>query len=203
MTAAETVPSRVMSFSRRSMACVRLTDLPATSNSKSWCIWCADWYRWRASGLQAFHNRVQLDNPLVLLQRFQFRRQLREVPPIPAGANFVKHFAQTVEVGLGHTWPFRREIAFGAYERAGSVHGRYQADICQLWQPIHENNIREFYVPVNQAALVQMSQRGCQGKGDLQTVFRSKASSGFEYAFQGFRFVARGINFLTSALVVG
>ena len=68
--------------------------------------------------------RARSDENLIQLQQFrafravsEVRGQVRKFLPVFARADFVKDFAQAVEIGLGRARPFGRHEAFGADER--------------------------------------------------------------------------------------
>src|SRR5262245_23827254 len=75
-----------------------------------------------------------------------------------AGRNFVKHFAQRIDVRLRGAWPFRRDKTFRPDERLRFALLGYQPDVRQLGLAIYEDNVRGLDVAVNQTVLVQLPQ---------------------------------------------
>src|SRR4029453_1960046 len=59
-------------------------------------------------------NGVQLKKRLPLSHAIEVGRQIRIVESIRAGAGFVKHHAQAIEIGLRFAGTFRRDVSLRA-----------------------------------------------------------------------------------------
>jgi len=112
----------------------------------------------------------QLQQFLAVCELAQTRRRLGEILPVFAGADFVKHFAQAIEVRLGGAGAFGRNEPFRAHKGNGHVGVSDQADVGQLGDAVHEDDVGGLDVAVDQAVLVQMGQGRRQGKAEFQAL---------------------------------
>ena len=107
-------------------------------------------------GLARLENhRVQFEHRFVLGQIIW---QRGKVAAVPAGADFVKDFAQTVEIRLRCARPLRWNESFRSDERPRLARVGHQADVRQLGRAVHENDVRRFDIAVNQSLRVQVYQ---------------------------------------------
>ena len=60
---------------------------------------------------------------------------------------------------------FGRQIAFRAHERERGLGPRDQADVRELGNAVHEDDVRGLDVAVNEAVAVQVVERGGRGRG--------------------------------------
>ena len=89
----------------------------------------------------------------------QFYRQSGEFRAIVAGCYFVEQLAQAINVRLARAGTFRRNVALGADIGIGLTLLGHQADIRQLGDTVHKNDVGRLDIAVNQAVLVQMPER--------------------------------------------
>ena len=101
---------------------------------------------------------VEFGDALVFDQRSQISREFRKLAPVLACARLIEHLAQAVNVGLRSARPVGRQITFRAYKGRGSIGRCDQADVGQFRQAIHENDVRRFYIAMDQPMFVQMVQ---------------------------------------------
>ena len=88
--------------------------------------------------------------------------QFRKVFRLFAGANHVEGSPQAENVGAGLARPFRRVIA-GCKNQGALADFCHQPDVGQFGSALGKNDIGGFDVAMNQAILMQMFQRDCQG----------------------------------------
>ena len=84
---------------------------------------------------------VQLDKTIEVCCSIQLRWQFGEIMPILASADFVKDFAQAVNVGRGAAGPFRRNESLGADVRAGFIDVGHQPNVSELWHTANEDDV--------------------------------------------------------------
>lgn len=119
-------------------------------------------------GLAGFEeDGVEFDQLRRMALFSEIAGELRELLAVFAGADFVKHFAQTVEIGLGFARPFRWNETFGADVRARTARVRDQTDVRQLWNSVDDENVGRFDVAVDQSMSMEVRQRRRHTQDDL------------------------------------
>src|SRR6185436_20387526 len=90
--------------------------------------------------------------------------QVGEPCAIETEGRFVNRFTKTVNIRCRRARTFRRNVTRCAQGRciAASLRAGDKADICKLRHAVHEDNVRRFYVAVNEAVLMQKVERGRQ-----------------------------------------
>ena len=111
---------------------------------------------------------IQFENELRVRPGAEVGRQLWELTAVESGSSFVKDFAQRENVGLRRAGPFRRQVTFRAHDGSSIAHVGHQPDVCQLWAPVHENDVGRFHIAMHQTVAVEVAQRFAQGKADFQ-----------------------------------
>jgi len=80
-----------------------------------------------------------------------------------AGAGFVEHHAQRVEVGRRRAGAFGRNVAFGANKCPTLTIGRDQPDVRELRPTVDVDYVARLYVAVDQAVPVEL----CEAAGHI------------------------------------
>ena len=99
----------------------------------------------------------------------QFDGQSGEFRAVVAGCDFVEQLAQAINVRLARARTFRRNVALGAHIGIGLTLLGHQADIRQLGDTVHKNDVGRLDIAVKEAVLVQMPERTAQGEKKRQT----------------------------------
>ena len=105
------------------------------------------------------------------------RRQFGEIQAVLAGDDFVKDFAEAVEVGLRRARAFRRHEALRAHERLRGIDARHQADVRQLGHAVHEDDVRRFDVAVDQPVACKCSSAVARARPMLQAFVDRQAAA--------------------------
>ncbi len=148
------------------------------------------------------NHLVQFQEPLVVGSLPHPRRQFRKILAIFAGADFVKHFAQAINIGLRRAWAFRRDEAFSADVRPGLLHLGHQPNVRQLGHSVDKDDVGRLDVAVNEPAFVEFGQRMAQRQAQLQTFLHRELSAGGNLLGQRLGRIAFGLDALTRKLVV-
>ena len=106
--------------------------------------------------LEAVRIHRELRQRLPIRQLFHLRRQVRKLLTVVPRSDLVKHFAETVDVGLRRAGAFGRDVAFRAHERERGFDVRDQPDVRELGDAVHENDVGRLDVAVNQPVPVQV-----------------------------------------------
>ena len=126
-------------------------------------------------GLARLDDHLVQFNKLIAIGKIsQQRRRFGKGLTILSSGDFVKDLAQTVDVRLRRTGPFRRNEAFGPHERLGLAHVRHQPDVRQLRDAVAKNDVRRLDIAVNQTAFVQMAECRGQRESQLQAFLKWK-----------------------------
>ena len=89
------------------------------------------------------------------------RAGARGILAVAAGAHFVEHLAQAVEIGS--VCPrLRAAVAFRPHERARGIDTRHQPDVRQFGHAAHEDDVGWLDVAMHQPVPMQMRQRACE-----------------------------------------
>ena len=129
--------------------------------------------------------------------------QLGKLLAIATGADLVKHLAQAEQVGLHRARTFRRQVAFGAHERHGGLRQRDEADVGQLRNAVHKDNVRGFDVAMDEAVAVEVFERRGQGEAEADALVHRQTTVQKEFAAEIARGITRLVNGRTPAHVVG
>ena len=108
----------------------------------------------------------------------QVQRQVGEMAAVAAGADFVEHHPQRVDVRRRRARSLRRQISFRADDGTRVARVGHQPDVRQLGSALHEDDVRRFDVAVNETVLVQMRQRGGEGEADVEALREREAGGG-------------------------
>ena len=139
-------------------------------------------------------NEVQFEQPLLLLRLPEERRQFGKLHAVLAGAHFVEHFAEAVDVGLLADGTFRRQETFRADVGNGCAHIRDQPDVRELGHAVDEDNIGRFDVAVDEAVRVQVLERPGEREAYVQRAIVGQSAVGRDFAAESFWFVSRRID---------
>src|SRR5258706_63754 len=83
-------------------------------------------------------------------------RQSRKIISILSHAHFVKHLAQTVDIGLGNSRTFRRDEALRADKGFWISHVRHESNIRELRLAVYENDVRWLDVAMDEPAFMEI-----------------------------------------------
>src|SRR5436190_18802315 len=130
------------------------------------------------------NNVVELHQTPVIAGLIEVRRQFRKLFYVFAHARFVQQLAQAIEISTRCSRTFERHITFSTSEGARLLEGRYQADICELWDAIYEDNVGRLNVPVDEPVAVKLTEGRDQRFAKLQTFVQRKSSSNSQITSQ-------------------
>src|SRR2546430_17385933 len=114
-----------------------------------------------------------------------------KVIPVFDSADFVKHFAEAVEIGLWRARTLWRDEARGAHKGSGLADVRDQADVGQLGHAVHENDVRRLNVAMDESVPVNVRQSRSHAQTDIDTLSDGQAAALFDFFAQRARRVRR------------
>ena len=91
--------------------------------------------------------------------------------------DLVESFSQAVNIRLRVAGAFRRNKTFRADVRPGLAAFSHQTDVCELRNHVHKNDVRRFYVAVNQAVLVKFIQRETEAESKLNAFLQREPAA--------------------------
>ena len=107
---------------------------------------------------------VEFQQFVSLRARAHGRREIRELLTVLARAEFVKHFAETVDIRVRRPGPLRRHESFRADVCERGIHARHQPNVRKLRNAAHKDDVGGFDVAVDESVPVQ----GAERIGELQ-----------------------------------
>ena len=119
---------------------------------------------------------VEFEEALLVGELFPILRQRGKILAVAAHANFIKHFAQAVQIARRLARPFRWQIAGSAHERARGIDTGHQADVGELGNAAHEDDVRRLDIAMDKAVGVQMFERGGQRQADAQAFIERQSA---------------------------